>query len=210
MRRHVRRYVLGFYFVDDKVALIRKTKPSWIAGKLNGLGGKILPGEMPIAAMVREFREESGIITFATHWKPLTCLVAPEWEIVVFYGEGKGTDLLTTTFTSDEGTTEFWDGIPNSFERIDNTALALLHLIRDVRSVGYDLTDSLPSVEPRLLTPKESEIARYVSNGMSNSEIADRLVIETSTVKNHVHNILHKLGVPRRKLIASAIAAMQG
>lgn len=45
----------------------------------------------------------------------------------------------------------------------------------------------------RSLTRRETEIARLIDEGLSNKEIADRLHIELSTVKNHVHNILDKL-----------------
>lgn len=57
------RYVLGFMFSADrtKVAMIRKIKPRWQAGLLNGVGGKLEPREWADDAMVREFREETGI-----------------------------------------------------------------------------------------------------------------------------------------------------
>ena len=57
-------YVLGFVFsdcLDSKVLLIEKTKPAWQKGKLNGIGGKIEPGETPLEAMVRETNEETGL-----------------------------------------------------------------------------------------------------------------------------------------------------
>ena len=56
-------FVLGFLFSKDKsqVALIRKLKPDWQKGKLNGIGGKIEENETPIQAMVREFQEEAGV-----------------------------------------------------------------------------------------------------------------------------------------------------
>lgn len=55
-------YVLGFCFGTRLVTvlLIRKTRPSWQAGKLNGVGGKIKTGETPMQTMEREFREEIG------------------------------------------------------------------------------------------------------------------------------------------------------
>lgn len=54
-------YVLGFYLWGSRfVLLIRKNRPDWQAGKLNGIGGHIEPGETPEQAMVREFREEAG------------------------------------------------------------------------------------------------------------------------------------------------------
>ena len=54
--------VVGFLFRNDfkEVALIQKQKPDWQKGKLNGIGGKIEPGEKPIQAMRREFKEEAG------------------------------------------------------------------------------------------------------------------------------------------------------
>jgi two-component system nitrate/nitrite response regulator NarL len=50
---------------------------------------------------------------------------------------------------------------------------------------------------PRL-TAREWEIVELVGDGLSNKEIAGRLQIELPTVKNHVHNVLGKLEVPRR------------
>lgn len=48
------------------------------------------------------------------------------------------------------------------------------------------------------LTPRELEIIRLVGQGRTNKEIAAELSVELSTVKNHVHNALEKLGVHRR------------
>jgi 8-oxo-dGTP diphosphatase len=60
--KNVQEYVCGFLFSLDRsrVLLIRKRRPAWQAGKLNGLGGKIEHGETPNEAMRREFREEAG------------------------------------------------------------------------------------------------------------------------------------------------------
>ena len=59
---NVQQYVCGFLFSPDRtcVLLIRKRRPAWQAGKLNGLGGKIEAGETALQAMRREFREEAG------------------------------------------------------------------------------------------------------------------------------------------------------
>lgn len=48
------------------------------------------------------------------------------------------------------------------------------------------------------LSPREIEILRLVATGASNREIADKLVISEGTVKNHLSNILGKLGVHDR------------
>ncbi len=53
------------------------------------------------------------------------------------------------------------------------------------------------------LTPREEEVVELISEGCTNQEIADRLIIECGTVKNHVHNILKKLEVSSRHEAAS-------
>jgi DNA-binding NarL/FixJ family response regulator len=55
------------------------------------------------------------------------------------------------------------------------------------------------------LTNREREVLRLLEDGLSNREIADRLSIEVSTVKNHVHNVLDKLGVSRRGQAAAVV-----
>jgi len=48
------------------------------------------------------------------------------------------------------------------------------------------------------LTPREREIVELLAQDLTNQEIADRLVIEVGTVKNHVHSILQKLDANSR------------
>ncbi|MBE7699876.1 LuxR family transcriptional regulator [Oerskovia sp. Sa1BUA8] len=48
------------------------------------------------------------------------------------------------------------------------------------------------------LTPREAEVARLVAGGMSNREVAERLVVSERTVDNHVYRIFRKLGVSSR------------
>jgi 8-oxo-dGTP diphosphatase len=81
-------YVCGFLFSPDRarVLLIRKRRPAWQAGKLNGVGGKIETGETPQEAMRREFREEAGVDV-------------PEWQHV-----------LTLSGADDAGSGRSWAG----------------------------------------------------------------------------------------------------
>ncbi|WP_422003449.1 LuxR C-terminal-related transcriptional regulator [Reyranella sp.] len=53
------------------------------------------------------------------------------------------------------------------------------------------------------LTQREKEIAKLVSEGLSNKQIAIALGIQSPTVKNHVHSILGKLNMQRRIEIAA-------
>jgi two-component system nitrate/nitrite response regulator NarL len=48
------------------------------------------------------------------------------------------------------------------------------------------------------LTAREIEILRLIADGLKNQEIAARLYLSVHTVKNHVHNILERLGVKSR------------
>lgn len=48
------------------------------------------------------------------------------------------------------------------------------------------------------LTSRERQVVALIDEGLSNKEISARLCIELSTVKNHVHNLLEKLGARGR------------
>ncbi len=81
-------YCLGFLFSTDlsRVLLIRKAKPSWQAGKLNGIGGKVETGETSLTAMVRECREETGLKTCRAEWKRFCTMTVPDFMIDCFAG----------------------------------------------------------------------------------------------------------------------------
>jgi 8-oxo-dGTP diphosphatase len=78
------RYVCVFAF--DKgcqmVALIRKSHPTWQAGKLNGVGGHIEPDETPKVAMEREFGEEAGLDL--GEWEHFATLTGHGFEVWFF------------------------------------------------------------------------------------------------------------------------------
>jgi 8-oxo-dGTP diphosphatase len=56
-------FVLALLFTSDgrQVALMRRTRPAWQAGRVNALGGKVVDGETPADAARREVREEAGV-----------------------------------------------------------------------------------------------------------------------------------------------------
>jgi DNA-binding NarL/FixJ family response regulator len=62
-----------------------------------------------------------------------------------------------------------------------------------------------PGAPIETLTDREAEILRLLAEGLSNSEIADSLVLGETTVKTHVSNLLRKLGV--RDRVQAVIAA---
>ncbi|MEM9950522.1 MAG: response regulator transcription factor [Chloroflexota bacterium] len=65
-------------------------------------------------------------------------------------------------------------------------ATAVLHDMTKQKMPGIDLTD------------RESEILLELAHGLTNKEIAEKLVIGTETVKTHVGNILSKLHLKHR------------
>lgn len=81
-------YVTGFLFNYDctEALLIKKTKPQWQAGLLNGVGGKIEPGENASQAMVREFQEEAGVLIGEMYWTQFAIITDPhEYNCYFFY-----------------------------------------------------------------------------------------------------------------------------
>ncbi len=61
-----------------------------------------------------------------------------------------------------------------------------------------------PSPVLQRLSAREFEVAGLVAAGYANKEIAARLGIQTSTVKEHVHRILEKTGLPSRSAVTRA------
>jgi DNA-binding NarL/FixJ family response regulator len=132
--------------------------------------------------------------------------------------------LILTTFDLDEYVYDALRAGASGFLLKDCTAERLFDAVR-VIAAGEALLD--PAVTRRLirefadqrppahgraptlrsLTPREIEVLRLVAEGLSNVEIADRLVITEETVKTHVSRVLSKLGL--RDRTQAAIAAYE-
>lgn len=78
------KYVVGFMFngKETDVLLIEKQKPQWQIGKFNGIGGKVEENESSLEAMVREFKEETGI--YSGNWKYIITMKGDDWSVDVF------------------------------------------------------------------------------------------------------------------------------
>jgi len=69
------------------------------------------------------------------------------------------------------------------------------------------LADPVDEPATAHLTRRETEIALLIDEGLANKEIASRLGIAPQTVKNHVHNLLQKLGARGRNDAAARVLA---
>jgi 8-oxo-dGTP diphosphatase len=90
-------YVLGFLFSPDmsQVVLVQKNRPQWQAGKINGIGGHVEEGEDFHTAMVREFREETGLEI--SSWYQFGTLVCSDATVGLFFALADTYDKVKST-----------------------------------------------------------------------------------------------------------------
>lgn len=101
-------YVCGFLFNEDasRVVLIRKNRPKWQAGKLNGVGGKIEDYEETEEAMIREFEEEAGL--YVDPWELAVILDGKQFR-VFFFRAFVSDEELQKVISKTEEQIEIWD-----------------------------------------------------------------------------------------------------
>jgi LuxR family maltose regulon positive regulatory protein len=82
----------------------------------------------------------------------------------------------------------------------------ILTLLAAFGNIGH-LVKQQKLVEP--LSERELEVLLLLDQGLSNREIAQRLIVTTGTVKSHVHHIIAKLGVSNRAQAISQAKALK-
>jgi DNA-binding NarL/FixJ family response regulator len=129
---------------------------------------------------------------------------------------GRPRVLILTTFDLDDYVFEALRAGASGFLLKDVTAERLFDAVRVVAAgeallapaVTRRLISEFARIRPTAptaarpalatLTPRETEVLRLVADGLSNQQIADRLVVTEETVKTHVSRVLHKLGLRDR------------
>ncbi|MFC6082741.1 response regulator [Sphaerisporangium aureirubrum] len=121
--------------------------------------------------------------------------------------------LILTTFDLDEHVYDALVAGASGFLLKDVTAEHLFDAVRVVASGGAllapgvtrRLISEFARLRPRMaspllaeLTPREIDVLRLVAEGLTNAEIAPRLVVSEETVKTHVSRVLRKLGLRDR------------
>jgi DNA-binding NarL/FixJ family response regulator len=74
------------------------------------------------------------------------------------------------------------------------------------------LTVPAEPVAPELpdgLTPREAEVLALIAEGLTNAEIAERLVVSPRTAEHHVAAVLTKLGAPTRREAARRVSELR-
>jgi DNA-binding NarL/FixJ family response regulator len=130
-------------------------------------------------------------------------------------GEGAPRVLILTTFDLDE---YVYDALAAGASGFLLKDVGPDRLIEAIRVVAQGEALLAPTVTRRLidelvnggrrrlrrpaalddLTPREFEVLELVAQGLSNAEIAERLIVEETTIKTHVSRLLAKLGLRDR------------
>ena len=122
--------------------------------------------------------------------------------------------LILTTFDLDDYVYDALQAGASGFLLKDAPAEALFEAVRVIAggeallapAITRRLIAEFARLRPRQvrpealseLTPRETEILGLVAEGLSNREIAERLVLSDETVKTHVSHVLRKLGLRDR------------
>ena len=86
-------------------------------------------------------------------------------------------------------------------------AAAIMERLSGLARLFSDVENNIANATD--LTARELEVLELISAGQTNQQIAESLVIEVGTVKNHVHNILDKLNVSSRREAAAYLALIK-
>lgn len=95
-------YTLAFIFNAElsKVLLLRKTRPEWQAGLLNGIGGKCEPNEPPLKCIQREVFEECGLENI--YFEKVGYISGGEYVVYVYTASISSIDFETAVSKTDE------------------------------------------------------------------------------------------------------------
>lgn len=134
-----KKMVVGFLFSGLTVLLVRKTRPYWQVGLLNGVGGVIEENETPIDAMRREFEEETGC-SIELGWRHFCTEIEPFGAYVYFFTADLAAEHQRETWptSNDVGEALKWCHVYpglRSTSRIGNLSW-LIPLARDPRGLG--------------------------------------------------------------------------
>ena len=114
-------YAVGFLHDDQGVVLVRKNRPEWQAGLLNGVGGHFEEYDhYPLNTMIREFHEEAGVrvegwehfLTLKGPYATIWCYaLKDDWDLMSMIDSQ--TDEQVSLYTFEELETGQEQTVPN-------------------------------------------------------------------------------------------------
>jgi DNA-binding NarL/FixJ family response regulator len=161
--------------------VVRLGKPAGVVGRLSELAAR-LEGPLPAA--------------YADHAAALAAGDARSLDATSAAFERLGATLLAAEAAAEASQAHRVAGRTGSALACFQRSRRLLEG-RQVRTPALDRMTL-----PVSLTSREREIATLTAQGLSNREIAERLVVAVRTVDNHLYNIFAKLGVHNRSELA--------
>jgi DNA-binding NarL/FixJ family response regulator len=168
------------------------------------------------ATAVRLCREQRPDVVLMDVRMPVMDGIEATREIITAASSDGPRILVLTTFDLDEYVYDALAAGASGFLLKDVTAERLFDAVRVVAAgeallapaVTRRLIAEFARLRPRprvvagsplrRLTPRETDVLRLIAEGLSNPEIAARLVVSEETVKTHVSRMLNKLGLRDR------------
>ena len=146
----------------------------------------------------------SAITNFAPDTKVLALGLTEEKKRVLRYVEAGATGYILKDDSLDDLVDTVRAAQDGKVFVSPKIAAAMMKRLSDLAQVFSGVESSI--TDDVDLTARELEVLELIGKDMTNQEIADQLVIEIGTVKNHVHNILDKLNVNNRGEAAAYLA----
>ena len=147
---------------------------------------------------IKELKLASKVLMFTSR----------ENESDVFDALSAGADGYVTKGTNIAQLTSAILAVSTGASWLDST-IARMVLSRVSGGVHPQQKNPADFVKKTGLTKREIEVLGLISDGLSNSEISEKLVVSIATTKAHVHNILQKLCV-KNKTQATILAVNEG
>jgi two-component system, NarL family, nitrate/nitrite response regulator NarL len=175
---------------DERVTVIGAA--AHVDGALHTLG-VTPPDVILLSTALDEATSKIGMLVAAAPDAKVIALAVPAVEDeVVAWAEAGAHGFLTCEGSLEDLVLAIESAVRDEMPCPPRLAAALL------RRVGALAAEHSAGNLERRLTLRERQITELLDEGLSNKEIATRLHIELTTVKNHVHNILEKLQVRSR------------
>lgn len=176
------------------------------AGTVAEALARIPPTRPNVAVLDVRLPDGSGIEVcreIRSRWKEIACLMltsyADDEALFAAIMAGAAGSLLKRV-----GSTDLVDAVRRAGEGQSLLDPALAERVLERLRTG-------PNEDSRLgsLTPQERRVLDLITEGCTNRQIADTMILAEKTVKNYISNLLAKLGVERRTQAATYAARLE-